>query len=444
MALLAALALPVLLGLLGSGLAGWLAAPRDGSLYRLTLYVMSGAVIVHVMLTLLDFAHLRWNLLLLILLGAVLFALARRFLPRRPVSASLGDTGWGDGIALFALAVFIAVALTRWIVMPDFIYHWGIKGKHFFLARGVDYAYLEKGWNWYTHPDYPNLVPELFALAALLAGGFHEPAMFLLTGVFFALLLAAAREGLRQGEVDRFTRQAGLAMMALALAAFGIGYQMAGAADWMLALALAAAVPPLLRPPDRTGDFQIATAAAFAAASKIEGVPLAGLLVLVQLARRLGARRRPNVADIAAAARMGVPVTVVVLPWLARMRYHHLALAIDSGPFLLSRAPEIFAAAGVAVLTPAWHGFIVAAFLPPLLLLARRTRAFAAAATLQLLFYFYTYFTGGVNDVRFFVLSNFSRLTFQLVPASLVAALVALTSPALLSQRERREESKEI
>jgi hypothetical protein len=64
-------------------------------------------------------------------------------------------------------------------------------------------------------------------------------------------------------------------------------------------------------------------------------------------------------------------------------------------------------------------------FLPLLLLFRRRTRAFAAVATLELLFYFYVYFTSPVGNYRYFVLSNFPRLGFQLVPACLVAVLVA-------------------
>ena len=117
--------------------------------------------------------------------------------------------------------------------------------------------------------------------------------MMLEAGAFFALLLAAAREGLRQGGADRFIRQAGLALIALAIGAFGIGYMTAGGADWLLALALTAAVPPLLRPADRVGDFQIGVIAAFAAASKMEGVPLAAFLVLVQWARHVLGDRAP-------------------------------------------------------------------------------------------------------------------------------------------------------
>jgi hypothetical protein len=423
-ALLVAAAVPALLALLGSRLAPWLAAPGDGALYRATVYVLGGAVVLHLLLTLLDFARVPWHPLLLAFLGVALYVLARRFLPRGPERPGLpSDLGWGDGIALAVVAAFTLTALTGWITFNDFIFHWGIKGARFYVARGTDYAYLARGWNWVLHPDYPNLLPELYAVTALLAGRFDMPAMMLETGAFFALLLAAAREGLRQGGAGRFTRQAGLALMALILGAFGIGYLTAGGADWLLALALTAAVPPLLRPADRVGDFQIGAIAAFAAASKMEGVPLAAFLVLVQWARHVLGERR---LAISPALRAGLPVAAVVLPWLGRTIHHHLFLALNSGPFTLSRAPGILAAVLETLQTTAWHGFLWAMFLPPLLLLHRRTRAFAAVATLQLLFDFYVYFTSASADqIRVFVLSNFARLGFQIIPAILVTALVA-------------------
>jgi len=431
-ALLVAAAVPALLALLGSRLAAGLAAPGDGALYRATVYALGGAVVLHILLTLLDFARIPWHPLLLLLLGLALYVLAGRFLPRGPERPGLpSDLGWGDGIALFALAVFLLIALTGWITFNDFIFHWGIKGERFHAARGTDYAYLARGWNWVLHPDYPNLLPEIYAVTALLTGRFEMPAMMLQAGAFFALLLAAAREGLRQGGADRFTRQTGLALIALAIGAFGIGYMTAGGADWLLALALTAAVPPLLRPPDRVGDFQIGVIAAFAAAAKVEGVPLAAFLVLVQWARRfLGntpGERRPALREaVHAALRTGLPAAAVVLPWLGRTIHHHLFLALNSGPFTLSRAPGILAAVLEALQTAAWHGFLWAMFLPPLLLLNRRARPFAIVTTLQLLFYFYVYFTSASADqIRVFVLSNFARLGFQVIPAILVTVLVA-------------------
>jgi hypothetical protein len=433
LALLVAAAFPVLLGLLGRRLAPWLAAPADGALYRATLYVLGGALVFHLVLTLLDFAGIPWNPFLLAALGAALYLLAGRILPRGPrgperawsAAGFWSGFGWGDGVALFVLAVFTAFALTGWITFGDFVYHWGLKGERFYLARGVDYAYLARGWNWVLHPDYPNLLPEIYAAVALLTGGFDPRAMMLETCAFAALTLAAAREGLRQGphqgEAGRFTRQMGLALISLATGAFGIGYLTAGGADWMLALALAAAVPPLLRPPDRTGDFQIAVIAAFAAASKIEGLPLAAFLVGVQWVRGVWEEER----RLAAAARLGLPVAAVVLPWLGRTVHHHLLLASNTGRFDPARVPGV-AAAVLETLrdTGAWHGFLVAIFLPPLLLLSRRARPFAAVATLQLAFDLYIYCSAPMADTRYFVLSNFARLGFQLIPASLVAALV--------------------
>lgn len=417
-ALLAAAVVPVLLGLLGSRLAFALAAPEDGVLFRAAVYVMAGAVVLHLTLTLLDFAGVPWSPLLLAALGGILYLLAGRLLPRRPRDARLSwQPGWGDGLALFALAASTLVALTAWTTSPDFVFHWGLKGRRFFFARGVDYAWLGRGWNWIVHPDYPNLLPETFAVTALIPGRFEVPAMMLATAVFLALMLAATREALRQGGTDGFTRQAGVALIALACGAFGMANLLPGGADGMMALALAAALPPLLRPPDRAGDFQIGAIAAFAAASKMEGLALAAFLVLVQWGRR---------PSLGAAPRTGLPPALVALPWLARTLHHHLFLAANAGPFVPSRAPVIASAVLDVLRAPSWHGFLVAAFLPPLLLASRRVRPFAAVATLQLLFYFYVYFTApAAVDPRGYVLSNFARLGFHLVPASLAAALIA-------------------
>jgi hypothetical protein len=429
-ALLVAAAFLSFLGLLGSRLAAGLAAPGDGALYRGTLYGMAGALVLYLLLTALDFAGIPWNPFLLVLLGLALYALGWRFLPRgstERLKAPAG-LGWGDGVALFAVTAFTLIALTGWITFSDFIFHWGIKGSRFFLARGVDYAYLGRPWNWVLHPDYPNLLPETYAVTALLTGRFDVPALMLEAGALFALLLAAAREGLRQGSSDRFTRQAGLALVALAVGAFGIGYRMAGSPDWMIALALAAAVPPLLRAPDRVGDFQIGVLAAFAAAAKMEGVPLAAFLVLVQWARHVRLERR-----LAAGAllRAGLPPAAVILPWLGRALHHHLFLALNSGPFTPSRAPAILAAALEGLRAPEWHGFLWAMLLPPLLLLHRRARPFAAVATLELGFFFYVYLTSeSAGQTQLFVLSNFARLGFQLVPASLTMAVVAWAGKA--------------
>jgi hypothetical protein len=414
--LLATLGLALLLTLAGrrlSGVAGS-ASPVAGAL--------AGFVGLHLLVTLLDAMGIRWSPALLLAPPALVLLLPRRFLPHPPRARGPSGPGWGDGLALFALAVFTLLALTGWTAIPDFIFHWGTKGHRFFVARGVDYAYLAQPWHWAIHPDYPNLLPELFAATSLLAGRFDVAGAMLWTGIFFTLLLAGVREALEQAASSRFYRQAGIALVALPAAAVGIGHLMAGAADWMIALALVAALPALLRLPDRAGDVEVGVAAAFAAASKIEGIPLAGFLVLVQIVRRLRADRR---LELVAVLRLVLPPAAVGLPWLARVLHHGLLQTTNSGAFELSRAGLIGPALLEALASPAWHGFILAVFLPLPLLFRARIRPVAVVVALQLVFDLYVYFTAPV-DTRFYVLSSFARLAFQVIPAILVVTVLAL------------------
>jgi hypothetical protein len=413
--LLAFLVLPVLLVLLGSRFPGLLANPGDGALYRCVVYGLAGAVVFHLLLTLLDLAGIPWHPILLLAGLGILIAAGhvRGRKDGRDGARLPSDPGWGDGVALFVLAVFTLLALTQWIMTPDFVFHWGLKGERFFLARGIDEAWLAR--NDMIHSDYPNLLPELHAASALLGGRFDPPVLMLWSALFLAGLLAAAREALRAVE-DRFIRQAGLALVALAAGMFGIGWQMAGAADWMLALALLAALPPLLRPPDPAGDWQIGIAAAFAAASKLEGVPLAGFLILVQLVR--------NRFRIGTLARLALPAVAVVIPWLAQVIRYNLFQNDNAGPFEMARAGALFSTAYEILAGPSWHGVAWVVLLAPLLLLPRRTRPFAAVVTLQLLLYVYIYFTAPV-DVRYYVLTSLPRLLLHVIPGVLVLALLA-------------------
>jgi hypothetical protein len=427
-AALAVLALAVALVVLGSRFSGLLIQPGDAVPHRCVVYGLAGSLVAHLLLTMLDALGISWHpLLLAVLLIALIVAigLARRFRPQPVEPARFpSDLGWGDGVALFAVLVFTCTAVTLWTVTPDFIYHWGIKGSRFFLHRGVDYAWLAHPWNWVVHPDYPNLLPELFATSALFAGRFEPHAQMLWTVLFFLGMLASAREGLRTA--DRRTGQAALAILGLTSALFGMGHLMAGAADWLMSLAFLAAVPALLRPPGRAGDWQVGVAAGFAVASKIEGAPFALILTGTQLLRHLIAERRLN---LQAALRLGLPAAAVGAPWLLRVFHHRLFLGSNSGPFDLDRAHVILPALAEALAAPAWHGLSLLVLLGPALLLVRRVRPVAVVATLQLLFYLYVYFTAPV-ETRYYVLTSFARLIFHLIPALVVASAMALqTSP---------------
>lgn len=393
-------------------------AGRMLPLRRWTLRWMAGAVLFHLLLTVYDFVGIPWTRLSVLVPLLGLAALGLR--AKREPSSLPQEPGWGDGAALFALAAFGLLASTLWITTPDFTYHWGIKGNRFFLTHGVDYAWLAREWNWVLHPDYPNLLPELFAGSALLAGRFDPPAQMLWSTLCFGLLLVSGREALKLA--PRWLAQAGLAATALALAAFGFGHRMAGAADWMPALALVAAMPALLRPADREGDIEVGIAAAFAAASKIEGMPLAAFLVGVHFVRR-----RP---DLKAILWLVLPTAAVSISWAVRTFGHGLYQKFNTGSFDPSRAPVILQGLADATVGASWHGVPVVLLILPFLLVLRRTRPVAAVAGLQLLFYLWIYFSAPL-DTEFQVISSFPRLAMHLVPAVILVGVVGLKGKEL-------------
>lgn len=390
---------------------------------------LAGWVTIHLLLTALQALGVpwtRWSVLLGVGAAWLLAAGAhRRYFRLGSVFRPRGQTprfGWGDALAGLALAGFASAAWTLRSVNPDFIFHWGLKAKKFVLAGGVDFAYLARPWNHYTHPDYPTLLPELYAASSLLAGRFAEPALLLWSVLCFAALLWVAREWLAEQGLAFGGRQAGLALLALAVAAFGIGYLQAGGADLMIALGLVAGAAALGREdPDPRADLELGTAAAFAAASKIEGVVLAGFLVGLGLSQAI-VRGQLSRAKL---LRQLLPPVAVIGPWVALNLHHGLFQGTNTGSFDPSRLGAIWEALAASLAVPAWHGFPYLLALLPVLLVFRRSRWLAVLALLQLGLYLYVYVTTPVDPV-FYVRSSFPRLLLHLVPAAILGAVAVL------------------
>ena len=436
---LAAFALPVLLLLAGGSLL-----PRveeEGAAGRAVSSAVAGMALLGLLLAAFEWSGIPWHPAG-ILAGLGLAALLGRRLTRGTGGAARSrwpsDLGWGDGTALAGFLGFALLAPTLWITTPDFVYHWGTKAERFLLARGIDWAFLAAGWNSPLHPDYPHLLPSLYASTALLAGRFHAPSLMLWSALFVALTLLGAREVWRAAGVGRSTRQAALGFLGVASAACATGALLAGGADLMIALALVAALPPLLglAGGGPAAGLRLGMAAAFAAGAKIEGVPLAALLAGAFLAGSWWRERRLGWKTAAAAV---LPPLLTVVPWLAGVWRHRLFQPANSAPFDWSRADALLPAMAETASAPELHGLPWLVLLLPVLLAwpgarARRVRPFALAATAQLLFYLWVYFASTLEP-RFYVVSSFARLLLHLLPATVIAAVAAAGSVA----GERRE-----
>ena len=411
LALLLALAVPPLARRLGLALE-----PGDPA-----LALAAGLVALHALALAASLAGLPWRWLLP-LLPLALGWLALRDARLAPAPAPLRRPGAGDLAALAAVALFAWLALGEWVTTPDFVYHWGLKAKRFALADGIDWAFLADPAVAGLHPDYPLLWPALAALTSRLAGRFHEPTLLLWSPLLLAALLVSVRRTLAGAALAPAARGAGLAAIALALGAFAVGHETAGAADWLPALALVLAVPALAAPRTAEGDARIAVAAALAAASKIEGIALAALLVAVHALRR---GERPRWRSLGVAA---LPALAVTLPWLAQVARLDLFTATNTGAFVLDRAAEIWPAALAVALSREWQGVPLALLLLPAIALRPRLRPLALVLAGQGAFYLWAYHTKPV-DTALLVLSSLPRLLLHLVPALLLGLLLAVAHP---------------
>ncbi|HEX4955845.1 MAG TPA: hypothetical protein VF017_20850 [Thermoanaerobaculia bacterium] len=422
MTVLGFLGVLTLCGLLGHGWAPTLARAEDGRAWRALAALVAGTVTFFLLLAVLDLVGVPWSRLSLVL-GTLLVHLGLRSLVKEPVVARppRRRTGWGTLVALVALAAVGLACLATWGLNPDFIYHWGIKGKRFFLARAFDFDFLALPWSKVRHPDYPNLLPGLFGATGVLAGRFGERGMLLWSALAFGGLLVAARETLLRTS-SSFAARATLGGLALAGAAFGIGYFTLGGPDWLIALAPVAAWPAFLGTRSPASDRAVGWIAALAAASKIEGMPLGAFLVGLYFLGRGRERWRALPALL-------LPTAAVVACWLWGALSWGLFVEQRGGTVSFTHAATLAKTFLTTLTFPEWHRASWIFLALPLLWLPRVTRPIAAVVTLQALFYAYVYLSFPLDtaeQAEYLVRSNGARLAFHLFPAVVVGAGVLL------------------
>lgn len=388
---------------------------------------LTGWVVFHLVLTAIQLVGVSWSAPVLLLAFGGLWAATEGLPgPTRPGAPRLRRPDAADALVAGVSTVFAAVALTLRSVHPDFVYHWAVKGQKFALAGGVDFPYLAHPWNHFGHPDYPTLLPEVYAVTIRLAGGVSEVGLMGWSVVVFAALMTVGRELL--AERADLAGLLALGVFATGLGAFSIGFLQPGGADLALTLAFLAAWRPLTATTrTRHHDADLAGVAAFAAAVKLEGVILAGILVglyaLARLSEPAAASRRERIgAALRGTLRTAwLPLAVIAL-WATAAYRHDLFLPTNTGALRLDRFGAVAEAMLERAAVDAWHGLPWVLVLLPLLMVARPTRWPATAATLQLGFYLAVYLTTPVEPMLY-VKTSFGRLLLAPVTVALTGTL---------------------
>ncbi|HEV8435952.1 MAG TPA: hypothetical protein VGR95_21270, partial [Thermoanaerobaculia bacterium] len=219
-------------------------------------------------------------------------------------------------ITAFTLLTAYGV-LTARETCADLLYFWGPKAVRFAAARGIDVAFLKAPDHLLMHPDYPPLVPLLYAWGALIAGtiagGFSYWAPLLLTAILLGLtaLLVPGRGGVLMAALLAFGYAQGLA---------------AGAADPILIFFEVAALCALTFLDD---PLLASVALAGAAMTKVEGAAF----VLVAIVAYAIVSRRPL-----RALAIAVAPAVLLGSWIVFARAHGLIDSYARGgtPFVWS------------------------------------------------------------------------------------------------------------
>jgi hypothetical protein len=397
----------------------------------------SGAMFL-IMLTL-SVAHLRWTLIGVTISALVLFCGAA-ILAFRQLKTGNRQRAAGahifDVVTLLTVTGFALYATAGPVSEWDFWAIWGLKGKVFLDWGGIDWRFLESPWNTFAHPDYPLLLPLNFDFIALVNGGWSDRWLGLVFVAWGAAVLLIAR-ALASRETSPFFAS----LLTLALAPL-VGSRYVGYAEGAL-IAFGGAGILFVRAALRDGDAASwrhgALMLGFAANCKNEGL---ALLVAVtigvavagsrDLARLFSRRETLRWRDLATARLW--PAYALTAPWLLLRATHALPTDLAGGsPLsrLIWRLPhlhQILAFLAARLSEPwFWVAILVGILIAPAA--ARRGERFVLlVSAIQLLFYLCAYLATP-HDLRWHVLTSWSRLTSHVtVPIAFAVFLMLAKS----------------
>lgn len=310
----------------------------------------------------------------------------------------------------------------------DFLAIWGLKGRTFWEARGIDWSFLSKAWNDFSHPDYPLLVPMSFDFVALFAGGWEDRWIGLLYPAIGVGALLVARE-----ELSRISRSPFLTSVAtFALAGFALT-PWVGLGDGVVAAYALAALCLLRGGLDREDALSIVRGGVllgFAAMTKNEGV--ATLVAYAATAIVLSRDRWRTAVCL-------WPAAVIPLPWWIGRAIYRIDSGILRGSLVDRVVGNIANPEGVIRTLLTQHivsrwaiaGIALALALSLTRRVARREAFAMSAVALQVALYVSAYFVASY-ELDWLVRWSWERVASQfLLPLAFVGCVLALRRDAV-------------
>ncbi len=354
-----------------------------------------------------------------------LFAVATAFALRRRSDSAKTPTP--HVVDILTVATLAGYALYATIAAPweiDFWAIWGLKGRVFHEAGGVDWRFLESHWNLFQHSDYPLLVPLNLDFTALVAGGWDDRWMGAIYVAWGASLIAVIRSLAAREASPCFAALVTFAVAAPCLTRF-VG--LAEGALVAFGTAGVLFVRAALRDDDAGSWPQGALLLGFAANCKNEGLALLAAVMIAVALCSPRSRVLPNVKRL-------WPAFALAAPWLVLRAFHALPTDLAGGSILdrlgqhLADAGAILSLLATRLAQPwAWIALAVALVVARPAALARERFVFVAMG-IQLAFLVGAYFVTPY-EVAWHVWASWPRLTAQLaVPVTfVVAAALAVT-----------------
>ncbi len=303
----------VALALLASGVAGWAVArfftAGVSGMETLAWSFVTGLLAQSVALLGLlaararpDAARILWADALLVGVSLVV----RR--PRRAIRSGAGGGASSGGVPIAILAgvavaawgLFLVQALAEPMWSTDYLAIWGLKGKTVFLTSALPRRLFDDPALYWSHPEYPLLVPLALAELASILGAWNDQALAL----FFPTCELATLLALGGFLARRVSRLAGAGAAALAALCFPLYRAVStGTAEVPFALAVtlvACAVLDVLERESSASLMRLGAASLFCVATKQEGALFVLLSAGVLWARSLRPPGRPWRAGVAA------------------------------------------------------------------------------------------------------------------------------------------------